>query len=117
MSLKSALEKMHEQLAEVEVEARKLKNQHLADILASASGKLHNAIGHPDVDLVGKEDEDHVEGKPFPFASFLNAAGDPWKEGDGQKFDVDRRPVNVDLNRDGTLQRAPNAFSHEDKRV
>lgn len=63
--MKDALKKLHDSLAELETEARKLKNQNLGDIIAAGKAKVAQALSHPDM----HELEEKSEGQePLPFA-------------------------------------------------
>ncbi len=50
MDLKDALSHIGAQLGELETAARTLTNQNLADVIASARGKLAQAAEHPDIE-------------------------------------------------------------------
>lgn len=127
--------------------ARHLKNQNLADVAASAHGKVKQLSDHPDLELVEDRKDQAHPGNPVYAAPAtrdeaiermrLDGDADPestartnwpqlfeptggnirsertFKPGDSQ-FDQSnrdfRRPDDVDLNRDGTLQRAPNSL-------
>lgn len=63
--LKTDLLKIRDMLKELEDRARKLKNQNLADIAASAHGRVKQLLDHPDTDLVADEDKvSEVDLKP-----------------------------------------------------
>lgn len=62
--LKNGIAKMHDNLVELEAEARKLKNQNFADIVASAKNRLQQLMGHPDLERVGSGDG-QTEKPPF----------------------------------------------------
>lgn len=136
--LKADFGSMLEKLAALEVSARRLPNHHLADLLKASHGRLVSAASHPDTDLLALQiDRDHRDGvhndadkfpanqtgeqKPFPGTDGQKAGGGVFHPGD-PKFDQANRnpnfqdPHNVDLNADGTLKTAPNAFSREDNR-
>jgi hypothetical protein len=141
--LKSYFNQIMERLSALEVSARRLPNQHLADLIKASHGRLTSAASHPDVDLLALQiDRDHRDGvhntadkfpgnqdggkpSPGPFpGTDANTGSDNKKTfhpGD-PKFDQANRnpnfqdPNNVDLNPDGTLKTAPNAFSHADDR-
>lgn len=135
--LKSGIADMHGKLADLEAEARKLQNQNLADIVASAKNKLQQLGDHPDLEHVASA-EQHEElpmftsptlGTEFPaqppfVTGVAQPTGDDEKKtfhpGDPQfteRANVDfRDPHNVDLNKDGTLQVAPNAKGASDVR-
>lgn len=83
--LKSSLQHIFDELKALEERARKLKNQNLADIALSAHSRIKQLSDHPDLELVSDK-KDQQANRDF------------------------RRPDDVDLNRDGTLQRAPNSF-------
>lgn len=53
MDFKSEFEHMHSMLGQAETAARKLPNQHVADLIKATMGKLEMAIGHPDIEAVG----------------------------------------------------------------
>lgn len=139
--LKGFFSQVMDKLSDLEVSARKLPNQHLADLIKASHGRLVSAAGHPDMDLLALQIErDHRDGMPdgreLPPAKEPPPANQgafpdqkPFPGGDGKtfhpgdpKFDQANRnpnfqdPNNVDLNADGTLKNAPNAFSREDKR-
>ena len=64
-NLRTGLERMRDALHELENAARKLQNQNFADIVKSASGRVHQLTQHPDLDKV----HDHLEPEragPFP---------------------------------------------------
>lgn len=64
MSIKADLASIKESVAALEAAARELPNQHLADIIKGAHGRLSDAESHPDADLVGEEPAE--DPKPFP---------------------------------------------------
>lgn len=45
----ATLSQMKDRLQELETAARELPNKHVADIIKGAAGRLHDAIGHPDI--------------------------------------------------------------------
>jgi hypothetical protein len=53
-SLKDELQHVFDMLKGIEDRARKLKNQNLADIAASAHGKVKQLVDHPDAELVAE---------------------------------------------------------------
>jgi hypothetical protein len=53
--LKNDLQQLFNKLKGVEERARKLKNQNLADIAASAHGKVKQLSDHPDLELVDEK--------------------------------------------------------------
>jgi hypothetical protein len=71
MDFKSILEKLQADLAEVEKAARKLENQNLGDILASAKAKISQAFGHPDVNAAAAIH--NADRNMFDFGSQSNA--------------------------------------------
>jgi hypothetical protein len=63
--LKNTLQSMFDVLKGVEERARKLKNQNLADIAASAHGRVKQLIDHPDTELVDERKDQAHEGNPL----------------------------------------------------
>lgn len=159
--LKAELKELGDKMHELGMRADKLRNKHLRDVIGAGLGRFKDALSHPDMEAANDEDaarekeksqrEREAEaaaqgdkGLPFPVMAY-NANGTAWKEGDGEKFDVDGKPLpaedkktfhpgdpkfdqanrnpdfknphNVDLNPDGTLKTAPNAFSRADDRT
>lgn len=121
--LKGFLSQITDKLNELEVSARRLPNHHLADLIKASHGRLVSAAGHPDVDLLALQIErDHRDGMPDGGDKFPANQDDKTFHPGDPKFDQANRnpdfrdPNNVDLNPDGTLKNAPNAFSREDKR-
>lgn len=129
--LKTELQRTFDNLKALEERARKLVNQNLADIAASAHGKIKQLIDHPDTELVADTHKDQsVNPDGTPNAGFANDAKRPFRSGteiggpDRGKPDVHvpgeprfdpqnqnfRQPNAVDLNPDGTLRQAPNDF-------
>ena len=53
--VKNYIERITGELKEMETRARTLKNQNLADILASAHNRVKQLIEHPDLHLVDDE--------------------------------------------------------------
>lgn len=79
---RGALERVKEVVAGMEAEARKLKNQNLADVFKSAYGRLVQALEHPDLDRLGvSEDQRDMLAEVDPNmqsgGSAAFAAGDP----------------------------------------
>lgn len=68
-NLKDGLDRIAEALAEFEQHARKLPNQHIADIAKGARGRVLDLQGHPDIGLVEREmiGEDDDGQQPFKF--------------------------------------------------
>lgn len=67
-SLKDALARVDERLAELETTARKLPNHNFADLIKAARGRLNQASQHPDLDQVEeqlKADLNAQDGLPF----------------------------------------------------
>ena len=57
-NLKSNLDRVFNELKGLEERARKLKNQNLADVVASARGRVRQISEHPDLELLDeKKDE------------------------------------------------------------
>jgi len=56
--LKTELQGFFDKLKALEERARKLKNQNLADIAASAHGKVKQLIDHPDTELMADTRKD-----------------------------------------------------------
>jgi hypothetical protein len=56
-NLKTAFAGMMDKLNELEASARRLPNQHLADLIKASSGRLASAAGHPDLDLLALQME------------------------------------------------------------
>lgn len=82
MSFKSDLNEVNSKLADLEKRARGLRNQHLADLIGHAIGRLGDVANHPDVDNVDRVHDDKKELPPGtePLNSGGNlmfAAGDP----------------------------------------
>jgi|ERR1700719_2599473 len=63
--LKGGLQGMFDVLKGVEERARKLKNQNLADIAASAHGRVKQLIDHPDTELVDERKDQAHPGNPL----------------------------------------------------
>jgi hypothetical protein len=59
--LKNELSRIFGTLKELETRARGLKNQNLADIAASAHGRVKQLIDHPDTELVADQDKASVD--------------------------------------------------------
>ena len=80
--LKNDLQGVFDRLKALEVRARKLQNQNLADIAASAHGKVKQLIDHPDTHLVADTNKDqsvNPDGSPRddqkrPFGQFSTDA-------------------------------------------
>jgi len=64
MSFKDELNGAVSQLVELETSARGLRNQHLADLIGHAVGRLKDAAGHPDVDNVDRVNDGRKEFSP-----------------------------------------------------
>lgn len=70
--LLNGLSDIHGKLSDLESEARKLQNQNLADIAASAKNKVQQLTEHPDLERIGDsavQNEmpfDSTAGKPAP---------------------------------------------------
>lgn len=64
--LKSNLEHVRSELKALEERARKLKNQNLADVAASAHGKVLQLSEHPDLELVDEKPASVSEFEPTP---------------------------------------------------
>lgn len=63
--LKANLQHVFDVLKGVETRARGLKNQNLADIAASAHGRIHQLVNHPDLELVDeRKDQAHADRPP-----------------------------------------------------
>ncbi len=63
--LKIALQDVVNKLKGLETRARGLKNQNLADIAASAHGRVAQLSDHPDLDLVDERKDQAHEGNPL----------------------------------------------------
>ncbi len=63
--LKSALQDVVNKLKGLETRARGLKNQNLADIVASAHGRVVQLSDHPDLELVDERKDQAHEGNPL----------------------------------------------------
>jgi hypothetical protein len=63
--LKDNLQHVFDLLKGVEERARKLKNQNLADIAASAHGRVKQLIDHPDTELVDERKDRPHSGDPL----------------------------------------------------
>jgi hypothetical protein len=63
--LKNELSHVFDLLKGVETRARGLKNQNLADIAASAHGKVKQLIDHPDTELVEERKDQAHPGNPL----------------------------------------------------
>lgn len=73
--LKKKLQYIQDELKALEERARKLKNQNLADIAASAHGRFKQLCDHPDLGLVDeKKDEPQAE---LPFDDQTVIGGKP----------------------------------------
>jgi hypothetical protein len=148
--LKNAIQDFLNKMKALEERARKLKNQNLADVAASAYGRIKQLGDHADLHLV----DENKDQQTYPDGTLKAGAFDPkapatreeaiervrasgiehpestarnnwphlfepaedrktFNPGEPQ-FDQRnrdfRRPDDVDLNRDGTLQRAPNSL-------
>lgn len=87
--LKSGLQNVFNELKGLEERARKLKNQNLADIAASAHGKIKQLGDHPDLELVDERKDQAHPGNPLYVApatkeeaiSRMQADGDADPEG------------------------------------
>lgn len=70
--LKDELADMKGKLERLAAAADKLKNKHLADIIKAGIGRIHMALGHPDIELLSDEAlqaerfEAGVAHNPFP---------------------------------------------------
>jgi len=126
--LKTNLERVFGELKGLETRARTLKNQNLADIAASAHGKIKQLCDHPDLELVDERKDQAHPGNPLYVApatkdeaiARMRADNDADPEGAARRnwphlFASNAPPIfkpdrgNVDLNRDGTLRQAPNS--------
>ena len=63
--IRSELSHVFDLLKGVETRARTLKNQNLADIAASAHGRVKQLIDHPDTELVDERKDQAHEGNPL----------------------------------------------------
>src|ERR1700730_8452673 len=63
--LKNSLQNVMNNLKGLEERARKLKNQNLADVAASAHGKVKQLGDHPDLDLVDERKDQAHPGNPL----------------------------------------------------
>lgn len=61
--LKNDLQQLFDKLKGLETRARGLKNQNLADIAASAHGRIHQLVNHPDLELVDEKKDPAPEGE------------------------------------------------------
>lgn len=82
MSFKDDLNEVNSRLVDLEGRARKLRNQHLADLIGHTIGRLSDAAKHPDIDNVDRVKDGEKELAPAgaPINSggnLLFAAGDP----------------------------------------
>jgi hypothetical protein len=62
--LKNKLQNVFNELKGLEDRARKLKNQNLADIAASAHGRVKQLCDHPDLELVDERKDQAHAGNP-----------------------------------------------------
>lgn len=78
-NLKKALSSTQDGLADLEKKARELKNQNLADVAASALGRIKQLIEHPDLVLVSDDDNDKAQhASNFdPAATFVDQSAQP----------------------------------------
>lgn len=63
--LKSELSGIFNKLKGMEERARKLKNQNLADIIASAKGRVQQLRDHPDTELIADRKDPPPDGKVY----------------------------------------------------
>ena len=82
MSFKDDVSDVNSRLVDLEGRARKLRNQHLADLIGHTVGRLSDAMKHPDMDNVDRvhEGKEELEPASAPLNSGGNlqfAAGDP----------------------------------------
>jgi hypothetical protein len=63
--LKDELQRVFDLLKGVETRARGLKNQNLADIAASAHGRVKQLLDHPDTELVEERKDQAHPGNPL----------------------------------------------------
>lgn len=54
---KTGVVELKDKAAELEKRADKLRNKHLRDVLRNAIGRLTDALGHPDMDLLADEEK------------------------------------------------------------
>lgn len=143
MNLKATLNDVIGHLDGLVTAADGIENKHLRDLLADGRGRLKDAAGHPDAERVGKKEEEPVKeyppvfdtkptpgpmepspATPAPFMPHAEGAqpddgvkhpGDPEFQPENMNSGF-TKPDDVDLNPDGTLQHAPNAFGRSDVR-
>lgn len=70
--IKRGLQSTFDSLKELEARARKLQNQNLADIAASAHGRVRQLMDHPDTELVGSDTKDRP--RPVDNTTYIDHA-------------------------------------------
>jgi len=106
--LKNKLQSFFGELKGLEDRARKLKNQNLADIAASAHGRVKQLCDHPDLELVDERKDQAHPGSPVYAApatkeeaiARMHADGDADPEGTARAnwpylFDIRHRSLAI----------------------